>query len=58
MMIYLSPCAILLADIDRPSVPVALIHHHLLCVLVAVGEHALGKVKVKREFFLLWTTNN
>ena len=47
MMIYLSPCAILLADIDRPSVPVALIHHHLLCVLVAVSEHALGKVKVK-----------
>ena len=48
MMIYLSPCAILLADIDRSSVPVALIHHHLLCVLVAVAEHAL-KVEVEQE---------
>ena len=44
-----SPCAILLADIDRHSIPVTLLHQHLLCVPIAVGEQALLRVKVEQE---------
>ena len=42
------PGAILLADIDRDSISVALFHHHLLRVLVAVDEHPL-EMKVQRQ---------
>ena len=44
-----SPGTILLADIDRHSISVALLHQHLLRVLVAVREHPLFKVKVEPE---------
>ena len=47
-MVAHPPGAILLADVDRHSISVALFHHHLLRVLVAVAEHAL-KVEVEQE---------